>query len=1102
MEFRVLGSVGAYDGGTPVGLGGPRQRAVLARLLAAHGAVVSVETLIEDLYGDTPPPSAVGTLQAYVSNLRRAIEPRRPPRTPPRLLIGRPPGYLLATTDVDATRFADLVARAESRPPEEAFADLNAALRLWHGLPYGEFAGELWASSEVSRLCELRLVAIERRAQAQLDLGRPHAVIAELEAESVTHPLRERLWCLLALALYRTGRQADALALLRRARNMLAEQLGLDPGPELRALEDAILRQEESLMLAPPVPASPVPVTAPPRRSLPHGRERQLEELRMSLRRDGLTAVAVSGEPGIGKTWLLETFREHCAGSGHLVLWDRCPEAEGVPPLWPWLRILRALTRVCPPPDPRALAGLLDDETPAGTTEVARLRRHQAIADWLTAAARIQPVVIILDDLHWADAASLRLLGDVVTLIGDSAEATRVTLVTAFRDGVDCLSLDDVLGRLARYDLSHLRLTGLAPDTVQIISKEMGVEMDGRTARRVTRRTGGNPLFVRETVRMLAQGGTLNTVPSTVADLIRRRLAALGTRAGDALMVAAVIGREFDPDVVSRVCRAEMCDSLDRATRAGLLVPRARSMAFAHDLVRETLLYDIPPLRRAKVHREVMAVLATRPGVDVSVIAHHAVEAGPTAYDEAARWARIAAEQASLRLAYEEAALWWSRAVEAHGACSGDLVDHVELLLQQVRALLEAGDAPAARQARVQAIRAADRVAGRGGPTLVARALAALDTPSVWTLRNPYEEVELRLVHRFEVALDSLPPGDSPERALLLGGLAQELYDGTDNPRCDSLSAEAVETARRLGDPHLLMQTLSARQLSLPQAVHVRELLEIATELLDLASRTRSPGFELLAQMLFTHHRLELSDVAGADEAAARCDVMLERFPLPWQAFQHTMWRAGRLTLAGRFDEAEDLYDEAEQRARGIGMWYAGAVVTTGRILLHYQRGSMADTGPLIDSIAGIHRTMDHDARILQLCAQGRTGDAWKLVENGWPSPPRDWSWLTMTCLQGAAQAALGDVPACQVSYSALLPHSGRISVGSAIAPIGPVDWFLALLASALGDHGAATRHLVALVRQASRAGLPAWRERAMTAAGFISPTWWSTPLREPQHTY
>nr|BFE80621.1 hypothetical protein GCM10020093_032220 [Planobispora longispora] len=168
-------------------------------------------------------------------------------------------------------------------------------------------------------------------------------------------------------------------------------------------------------------------------------------------------------------------------------------------------------------------------------------------------------------------------------------------------------------------------------------------------------------------------------------------------------------------------------------------------------------------------------------------------------------------------------------------------------------------------------------------------------------------------------------------------------------------------------------------------------------------------------------------------------------------------------------------------------MWYAGAVVATGRIMLHFQRGSMADAGALIDSVAGIHATMDRDSRILHLCAQGRTAQARGLAEHGWGTPPRDWSWLTMTCLQAAAQTALGDVSACRASYSALLPHGGGVSVGSAIAFAGPVDWFLALLASALGERETAVRHLVTLARLAGRNGLVRWRDRARSELGLIT---------------
>nr|BFE80617.1 hypothetical protein GCM10020093_032180 [Planobispora longispora] len=239
--------------------------------------------------------------------------------------------------------------------------------------------------------------------------------------------------------------------MLRRAGRLLADQLGLGLGPGLRALEEAILRQADSLMLPPPPrarspDARPGDPRDPARSRAPHGRERQLAELETLPERAEVAVAAVSGEPGIGKTWLLGAFRDRCAAAGRLVLWSRCPETEGSPPLWPWLQLLRALTQVCPPPDRRALTGLLDDETPAGSTEAALLRRHQAIADWLRTAARSRPLVVVLDDLHWADPASLRLLSDLVTLLADSTEPVPVTLVTAFRDGPDRLRLDDVLG--------------------------------------------------------------------------------------------------------------------------------------------------------------------------------------------------------------------------------------------------------------------------------------------------------------------------------------------------------------------------------------------------------------------------------------------------------------------------------------------------------------------------------------------------------------------------------------------------------------------------------------------------------------------------------
>ncbi|GAA2875946.1 hypothetical protein GCM10010517_36990 [Streptosporangium fragile] len=734
MEFRVLGPLEVRDGaGTPVDLGGPRQRTLLARLLVAYGSVVSADRLIDDVYGGAPPASAMATLQSYVSNLRRAIEPDRGPRTRPRLLVGRPPGYVLATTDVDALRFGELVDRSESRPAEEALPLLEEALRLWRGSPYGEFCDESWAVTEVNRLWEQRAVAVERRAQALLDLGRPQAVIPDLEGETAANPSRERLWCLLALALYRTGRQAEALAVLCSARSALAGRLGMDLGSELRALEGDILRQADSLGPVTTTAVLGAPMTVQERQLL-RGRETQLAELKnMLVANSGLAVAAVTGEPGIGKTSLLRAFRDHCAGLGHLVLWGGCDGTREAPPLRPWAQVLGALRQHCPPPDHSALRGLLDDQPPSGSTETASPRRNRAVAQWLVTAAREQPLVVVLDDLHCADPASIELLRDVFILALAVPGSPRLTIVTTFRSsGLPCTtmhSVEDLLGRLARYDLVRIHLGGLGAEAVEALAADLGITVDEPTARRLTERTGGNPLFVRESLCLLSQGLGLDTVPDAVAELILQQLAAPGPRVGEVLQVAALLGPDFDPALVAEIDDDPVYDALDLAAQAGLVVPHAGRMAFAHDLVRETIIGAIPPLRKARIHRDVMVSLSSRPDADVAVIAHHAVQAGPSAYREAIRWARAAAEQASLRLAHDEAAAWWGQAVAVHNVSGGDPKTRIELTLRQVGALLETVYPAEARRSKTEAVHAAAR-AGTNHE-LTARALTALDASAV-----------------------------------------------------------------------------------------------------------------------------------------------------------------------------------------------------------------------------------------------------------------------------------------------------------------------------------------------------------------------------------
>jgi DNA-binding SARP family transcriptional activator len=264
VVFGVLGPLQAEDGGRPLDLRGPRHREVLARLLVARGRVVSVARLVDDLWVD-PPEGAVGAVQTFVGALRRALEPDRPPRSPARLLVTAAPGYALRARpqDTDAGRFEAAIDAAgpllAAGRAADAHAALDGALALWRGPAYAEVAGAAWARGEAARLEELRLVAIERRADAAIALGRAGTAGADLEALVAAAPLREEAWRLLALALYRSGRQGDALAQLRRASAVLRTEAGLDPGPALRQLQADVLAQAPHLAPRPAPPPAPVP---------------------------------------------------------------------------------------------------------------------------------------------------------------------------------------------------------------------------------------------------------------------------------------------------------------------------------------------------------------------------------------------------------------------------------------------------------------------------------------------------------------------------------------------------------------------------------------------------------------------------------------------------------------------------------------------------------------------------------------------------------------------------------------------------------------------------------------------------------------------------
>ena len=397
VEFRVLGPLEVRRDGRPLPLGGRKQRLLLALLLLRANEIVPSPRLLGELWPERPPDTAQTALQGYVSQLRKTLEPDGPPY---RVLVTQAPGYLLSVGagERDLDRFETLVREAREEEPAGAAEKLRTALALWRGEPLADLASEPSLRAEVARLDELRLGALEARIEADLALGRHDQLIPELESVIAEHSLRERPRAQLMVALYRCGRQVDALEVYRAARRMLADELGLEPNPLLQELERRILRHD---------PALTMPSIAPPGRKAAGaflGREDELALLLAGL--DDAAAgrgrlFLVEGPDGAGKTRLADEVASRAKRRGAKVLWGRSWEPGGAPPYWPWVQAIRAHSR-------RADRTRLEDVVAAGGED--RFSLFEATTAFLSRLAAQQPLVIVLDDLHAADDDSLLLL--------------------------------------------------------------------------------------------------------------------------------------------------------------------------------------------------------------------------------------------------------------------------------------------------------------------------------------------------------------------------------------------------------------------------------------------------------------------------------------------------------------------------------------------------------------------------------------------------------------------------------------------------------------------------------------------------------------------
>jgi DNA-binding SARP family transcriptional activator len=1054
VTFGVLGPLVAQDGHGPIGLRGPRHRAVLARLLIARRRVVPVRLLADDLWDD-PPEGAVGAIQTFVAALRQAVEPDRPPRTPATLLVTEAPGYALraAPGAVDAWRFEDaLTGSAELLAAGRAGAALSGlddALALWRGPAYSEFAEEHWARAEIDRLHELRLLAVERRAEAALALGRADAVAADLRAHVAEHPWREHAWSLLALALYRAGRQRDALDALRTARTALRAELGVDPGPGLRRLEADVLAQDPRLSQ----PARAAVVDVPARPAL-LGRERELAAATtaaatvLASRRFGL--VLVSGEAGAGKTALTEALTADLAARGWTTAGGRDPEREGVPAAWPWTQVLDALAAAGHVPDPAAVAEPSDGDDPA----TARFRRHRAVVSHLGAVAEHGPLLLVLDDLHLAGEETLALLA---ALVGEPP-ARPVLLVGTFRTTGVSAGLAGLLGRAARAEPVRIYLGGLPETAVgALVRATTSREVTGSTVRVIHERSGGNPFFVRELARLFdAEGDSaLSAVPAGVRDVIRYRLSALPESVRTVLQKAAVIGRDVDLDLLVPLAGDEdlVLDAVDSALHRGFLVDAGADRSrFAHALVRDTLYEDVSGARRARWHAAVAETLERLRPDDADALAHHLLLAGSrSTAARAAHHAGLAAGRAERRFAPHEAARLWRAAITAHDrAGGGDARARLDLVMGLVRALAVTGDLESARRYRAEAITGAGKL---GDAELTAGVIGAFDVPGIWPVNDDPVLAE-HVVAVAERTLADLPEHLLAERSRLLGTVAMELR-GTRSARGREAAREAERIARRLGDPALLAFALNGRFMhTFHRTGLAPRRAAIGRELVALAAEHDLVTFEVLGHLVLVQAHSALAEFPAADEHATAADLLAERHGLPVVSVFTEWYAALRLAAAGRAG-AEAAYRAAAARLGGTGMWGVERG-TLPLALLCLRAGDgvpsdvdlNADWGPHLDWV-----------RPLALLAAGDRAGALAALR-AVPDTPGDLLAEVRLCLLAEAALELRDRPSLERVHAELLPAAGELAgAGSGLVVLGPVAGHLARLAAALGRPEEAREH-------------------------------------------
>jgi DNA-binding SARP family transcriptional activator len=1117
MRFAVLGPVAALRDSEPIPLRGKIRQALLAMLVLDHGRIVSRDAMIDRLWEDRPPTTALNTLQSHLSSLRRALG------ADASLIELRSPGYLLRTAPeaIDLVRFEEASAAGRALRAagnlDEARDLLQEASALFRGDPLEGLHDFSFARSAATRIREDHLVVIEDRIDIDLELGRHRVLVSELEALAVQHPLRERLAAQLMLALYRSGSQGSALQAYHRTRTYLRDELGLEPGAAIRELEAAVLRHDPSLdppdraasraeaespgadrraadrRRAPaPAPAAEATLDVPDwcfqTGSAFVGRAEEIRILADEFGRPtGVRLVTVEGDAGVGKTRLVGEAARRAASV--VVHFGRCDEYIGGP-FKPWQRIFdddasvvldptadRVLSEVFPghrsgaPPGGAVAVAVSDPETQ-------RLHLFHAAAQFLSSLAASKRVVIVLDDLQWADQPSLLLLRHLLL----ESPPMAVTLVATIRGRAPDLLSATIATAQQRGQVTRIQLAGLPSDDLHELLEVNGIAASDEAVDWLQAETLGNPLFVTELLRQLEPGTTLdpNTVDllGSIRAAVEHRLAAATPTARALIEAAAVLGTLVDGSVCGEVAGFDIVETIAGLDEAGerrlLQAHDDGTFEFVHAVVRDAVYGALDPARRLDLHRRAALVLTARHEAGASdllaELAWHWSAAGRFGdRHRAVSYHQQAGDQAIRRLGYESASAHYQAAFDLLGPGPADDEIRAALLIAMAISENHAGDVNAGKEACLAAATIAART--QRHDLLIEAALAFGGDAPVGDAHDP------RAARLLRQALET--PTADDRRAIVAARLARMDYWNMPRAERRQLCDEADAMTLRSGDRQSRACVLTHRYWALNCPDEVADRAATVDALSELARSLDDPELAHEANKCRLHLQLELGDI-GAHRTAAELTGLAEQL-------DQREYRRLALACDAMFAGAQGRYAAAEAFAAASrdlmllrGHYnHAHAVYLVQAFPWRWMQGRLGEFLSIADLlIEGADRLLWHSFRAWTTAAAGKIDEAADgLKRLDVPAvlaaePTFDTLALMATASETAIRVGSDDV---EVLYSALMPYQDRVCGIGQIACFGAATHHLGVLARAMGDDQRAAAHLRDAVATHRRLGLDAF---------------------------